>query len=91
MLPSFLSGERVIVDNGYSNPRYITPRNVDFKKRRLHSVLRARNETVNERLKNFNSVKAFFRHDLEIQGTVFHAVARLTALMINYRDPLFKE
>lgn len=90
MVHFLLDHERVIADSGYGHVRCICPNNLNDANRRMHSIIRARHETVNERVKNFNSVRSVFRHSLDLHGAVFHAVVRLTALMIRTSDPLFQ-
>lgn len=83
--------ERVIADNGYKHPRCIT-RDSASKNHALSSLcstIRARHETVNRRIKQFNILKSVFRHNVQLHSKVFHAVVRLTALMLDTSDPLF--
>ena len=54
----------------------------------MHSLSRARLETVNERLKQFRVLSSKFRHPQEIQGIWFHDVARITQLAFK-NEPSF--
>lgn len=89
LLNILFENETVIGDNGYVHPRCITPDVVSEENTEIFKILRARHENVNERLKNFNVIRHIFRHHLSMHGYVFHAVAQLTALMMNTTDPLF--
>lgn len=89
MLLSITSGEKVVADSGYSHDSCITPTTVRASEKEMHSLIRARHETVNSRLKFFSSVNCTFRHNVSLHASVFHAVANLTALNITTSDPLF--
>lgn len=82
-------GEKVIADLGYSSPVCVTKRRVSINDKRLHRRLRARDETVNSRLKNFFILKNTFRHHHNLHAYCFHAVAQITSMMISHSDPLF--
>lgn len=81
-------GERVIADSGYRDTSCITPDEAYLLPGRIHSRLRARHETVNARLKDFNVLFKRFRHDVAFHGPCFHAVANVTQLMLSTK-PLF--
>lgn len=89
MVTDLIEGEKVVADNGYNHFACITPSSVRDMDKSLHKRIRARHETVNARLKFFNSIKHTFRHDISLHSTVFHAVANLAALNIQTSDPLF--
>lgn len=82
--------ELIVGDNGYIHSKCITPGDVSEGKREIHKLLRARHETVNERLKNFNIIKHIFRHHVSLHSLVFHSVANLTFLLIDHGDDLFE-
>ena len=52
--------------------------------------VRARHETVNSRLKNFEILKQVYRHDLLDHADVFRSVAVLIQLAIENGEPLFQ-
>ncbi len=88
--------ERVEADDGYCGdaPRYCkTPtdfcsiaEDVDKYRNRL----RARHETVNKRLKDFDILVQTYRHDVENHSHVFRAVAVLVQLGLLNGEPLFQ-
>lgn len=82
--------ERILADNGYRHPKCLTPDidMGDFEKE-VHMRQRARHETVNKRLKNFNVLSHVFRHELFLHSKCFHAVAQVVALLVSTSDPLF--
>lgn len=82
--------EFVIADRGYSGDACITPDTVPMEHISLHKRIRARHETANERLKNFNVLRNVYRHDISTHRYCFHAVAELTARMLDTSDPLFQ-
>jgi len=82
--------EMVVANDGYNNSKALTPSTSYDHRRNLFNMIRARHEIINRRLKHFNSVGGVFRHEIRYQGQVYHAVARLTALMIDTTDPLFQ-
>lgn len=87
-------GERIETDNGYKHldPEFCLSKSGARGFASNHKVrerVRARHETVNKRFRNFNIVKAVYRHDLLKHGMVFHAVVTLTQLSIESGEPLF--
>lgn len=84
-----LPGEKVVADNGYLHDRCVTPISVSESGKRVHSLMRARHETCNARLKYFNVLNYTFRHSIAQHGVVFHAVTKLVALSIKSDEPLF--
>ena len=50
---------------------------------------RCRQETVNKRFKQFEVLKATFRHDISLHGDCFRAVSVLVQLQINDGEKLF--
>lgn len=89
MLKSLNDGEYVIADNGYPHNRCITADNVEEDFSEIHSRIRARHETVNKRLKQFDVLKFEFRHSLNKHCICFHAVSELTAISLDSSEPLF--
>lgn len=90
MLGCLRSDEFVIADEGYRHGRCIIPSNVIEGASTIHKRVRARHETVNERLKNFNVLHHVFRHNVSLHAVCFHAVSQLTALSIKTTEPLFQ-
>lgn len=87
-------GERVETDEGYkgSAPLYVKcPGTVatDPDKKEMCARVRSRQETVNKRMKQWNILKAGYRHDVLRHQDVFAAVAVLTQLSIENGEPLF--
>lgn len=84
-----LENEQVVSDDAYQDYKCLhgsdTLFDIDL---RVHSSIRARHENVNEILKNFNVIKARFRHDKSLHSFCFHAVARITQLIISHDSPL---
>lgn len=80
--------EFVIADGGYRDEKCLKRGSTDELSRKF-SVIRARHETVNRRLKQFSVLSSRFRHPLSRHSVCFHAVCNLTALMIEHEEPLF--
>ena len=88
------TGERVEADNGYvaHAPEYVKcPQCIanDPEKESMQLRVRARHETVNRRLKQWNILRSEYRHSIEDHGSVFRAVAVLTQLALEKGEPLF--
>ncbi len=88
--------ERVEADDGYIGeaPRHVkcpksftNPAETEFMQQRV----RNRQETVNNRFKNWGILRQRFRHaaNLCLHGDIFRAIAVLTQLSINNGEPLF--
>ena len=92
---SHLGGaERVEADDGYIGeaplhvkcPKSFTnPQETEFMQQRV----RNRQETVNNRFKNWGVLRQRFRHDITEHGDCFRAVVVLTQLAINNGEKLF--
>ncbi len=80
--------ERVVADKGYTDEKCVTPRQLSSARRSFYALLRARHETVNERLKHFTVLRERFRHDRAKHSICFHAVANVVQVMMR-TDPLF--
>ena len=63
---------------------------VDDEDKRLHALIRARHKQVNRHLKQLNMLSERYRHSLADHGSGFIAVAKITQLMIQYSDPMFR-
>jgi hypothetical protein len=86
-------GERCETDAGYrgSAPEFVKcPGGVwgESAKREMQQKVRSRQETVNERLKNWGILTTPYRHDLRKHQTVFAAVITLLQLSLEH-NPLF--
>ena len=85
--------ERIEGDKCYAElaPAYAkTPKwIVDESKKDLQNRVRARQETVNKRLKQFGALSQRFRHDLSLHKIVVEAVAVITQLSILSGKSLF--
>ena len=84
--------ERVIADKGYQGITQIyTPYNAkSIEHREAMGLARARHETVNRRLKQWQCLQQRYRHDRNKHGMVFGAVACLTQMEIVYGNPVFQ-
>ena len=86
-------GERCETDGGYqgSAPEFVKcPKGVwgESGKWAMRQKVRSRQETVNERLKNWAILVTPYCHDLKLYQTVFAAVILLLQLSFEY-NPLF--
>lgn len=82
-------GEMVEADLGYrGEPNFVrTPHTyVSRSDRRAKRNARARHETVNKRLKDFNCLALVFRHDRTFHRSCFLAVAVITQLSFENGD-----
>ena len=87
------NGERVEADNGYrGEPESVDlPEEcVDERQREVKSRVRARHETMNNRLKNWSILSNSFRHPVEKHLLVFNSIAVITQLSIENGRPLFQ-
>ena len=95
LLSHLAPNERVEADDGYRgcHPQHVKcPAGFANEPDNLQMQQRARNrqESVNERFKNWGILKEVFRHEIEYHGMVFRAVAVITQLSINSGEKLFK-
>ena len=83
-------GEQIIADGGYRDGFHYfdTPSGRHDYRDRLKSEARARHETVNSRLKQFNVLSGIFRHQYRLHPMCFMAVAHLTQFSLdeNYEE-----
>ena len=82
-----LPGEVVLADRGYTDERCVSI--APGKDLRTSSLLRARHETLNGRIKSFKATGDVFRHSKSKHSVVFHAVAKLCQLSIMNGNELF--
>lgn len=80
MKKMLLTDEYVVGDGGYSDNRCKRP--TEEEDVHFYSVVRARHETVNRRLKQFYCLGNRFRHNISLHSSCLHAVSNLTELMI---------
>lgn len=83
------NGKVVIANSGYSGPKCTTPTSAGHQIK-IHSLVRERYETMNERLQNFSSLSHVFRHGLEGHNEVFYPVLNILQLLISSSDSLFE-
>ena len=85
--------ERMEADCGYRGhaDKIKCPENVGNPAENLamQGRVRARHETFNGRLKNFEILKQVFRHDISYHGPVLRACCVLDQLMLENGEPLF--
>ncbi len=74
-----LENEIVIADGSYTDPRCECNCKAGVSSHNLHSLFRARHETVNRRFKQFGAIGQRFRHDVIRDSDCFHAVAKLNS------------
>lgn len=84
------SGERVVADGGYKDESCLLRDDVEGAQRMLLADVRARQETVNRRFKQFFVLGHRFRHHVSLHSVCFHAVVNLTQLMVEGDSPLFE-
>jgi DDE superfamily endonuclease len=85
--------KKVIADNGYQcqdDNNLSTPNKFDSEEvKEFNKRARARHETLNKRLKDFNVLKDSFGHELDKHKFVFEAVCVLVQYDMNNGLPLF--
>jgi hypothetical protein len=84
-------GEYYAADGGYAdgNQWSSTPNGLNDYEQRTKSLARARHETVNRRFKVFGCLSQRYRHNLDLHGIIFRAVACIVQLTIRFGHPLF--
>ena len=82
-----LPGEVVLADRGYSDERCVLV--APGKDSRTSSLLRARHESLNCRIKSFKATSDVFRHSLSKHSSVFHAVSNICQISILEGSELF--
>ena len=80
-------------DDGYAagDPEWVKTQSsaLHIDKEAWNNV-RARQEVVNKRLKQWNILCHAFRHNIVHHGDLFHAVAVITQLSFDYGEQLFQ-
>ena len=86
-----LPGELIEADDGYRGDEKVRlPEDCTFiREHEMKFNARARQETANERLKNFKVLATDFRHDLNKHEDCFFACAVITQLNLQTTEPLF--
>jgi hypothetical protein len=75
-------GEKVLADDGYrGRDLYVTVSN-RFELDQLKKNIKARQEQINSRFKNWSCLSNVFRHGVDKHFSVFQAVAVITQLEI---------
>lgn len=87
IVPLLLSNEKVMADNGYRDPHFMTSiKNPvtaeELRYNRWNNLIQARHEHVNKRLKQFNILRNAFRHSHNFHPKVVLACANLTQIML---------
>jgi len=86
------SRKLAIADDGYKGQHEILITKNPFYSDEVNTYVkraRARQESVNKRLKDFKAVSSVFRHGHEKHGIVFHAIAVLLQYDLENGSPLF--
>jgi hypothetical protein len=84
------AGEKAVADRTYRDDTYfINPYN-DPESAAIQKDIMARHETVNKRLKQFNALPNFIRHDIVKHKLCFYAVCNITQLMLLNGEPLYE-
>jgi len=76
-------------DNGYKDPKYFIYPAAYPNTAQSQSRIRARHETVNKRLKQWNVLVHAFSHDISKHIRCCHAVVNVTQIMIQSGEKLF--
>ena len=85
--------ERVEADDGYEHgdPAMVKSKSGIFHdNHEIRNTVRARQETVNKRIKQFGALSSVFRHGVQKHGIVFDSAAVLTQLSIDRGETLFQ-
>lgn len=85
--------ERCIADGTYRNAVFVlSRRGLCREALGLIRVMKARHETFNSRMKRFAMFNCLrgFRHDMEVHGICFHAIANMVEIEIEVESPLFR-
>jgi hypothetical protein len=85
-------GEYYLADGGYrdGNQWSVTPSGHHRFDDRQKSVVRARHETYNKRLKDWGALREVYRHKLGTHSQVFRAIANIVQIAISNGETLFE-
>lgn len=89
MKGELLPEEKVVADGGYKDGSCMLGTDVSGAQQKILATVRARQETVNRRFKQFFVLGHRFRHHIGLHSACFHAVANITQLMIERGNALF--
>ena len=84
--------EKVIADGGYRGDDRILHKTGEHNSytARIRSVVRARHETINSRIKAYAIVSTKFRHNIGIHTQCFYSITNLVQLELKYESPAFQ-
>lgn len=82
MLNALDCTEKVISDNGYQHEGCTTPKTVIPEDEQSFQQIRARHKTCNARFAIFGISQQTFCHEVPFHGVIFHAVAKITHVII---------
>ena len=85
MKQSLTPGEYVLADSGYTENSCVRLRDTSVDTR-VHELLPARHETVNQRLNNFNILATRYRHNLSQNSFCFHVIINIVHLFTEHED-----
>ena len=76
--------EKILADGGYADGGqfFETPTGINNADQRMKQLARARHETINRRLKQWNVLQRVFRHGTEKHCNVFLAVLNITHMQM---------
>lgn len=76
--------ERILADGGYNDGGefFETPTGINNDDQRMKQLARARHETINRRLKQWNILGRVFRHGVEKHSIIFLAVVHITHMLM---------
>jgi hypothetical protein len=86
-----IPGERYVADRGYRDGglHADTPTGFNNPKQRMQSLVRARHETLNSRLKKFNILSTRYRNNINTHYLIFHALCNVLQVEIEQGAILF--
>ena len=87
---NLLVGEKAIADRGYKDERYFLHPDADGGDSSFCGRVRARQESLNARMKVFKVIGSKFRHELWKHIICFKAVANIVQINLKNGEPLFK-
>jgi hypothetical protein len=85
-------GEMYVADRGYSDAYEFgdTPTGYNTTGQRMKSIVRARHEGVNARIKKFKILSTRFRNQLKYHYMVFHAIVNVLQLEIENGTTMYE-